>query len=254
MVVGAGPGIGRSCALRFADDGADVVVAARRAEPLAELATEVAELTGRRVVPIVADLADLASCRSLIADTVAELGRVDALVNVATYGGGRAAVADIDLDEYRRAFEVNVAGTLEVARAAATQMAAQGSGGSIVAISTLAVHVRQQKMTVYSSTKLAANQAMFIMAKELGPEGVRVNVVTPGYTTGPNLDAMFASIAERTGRPLDEVVAHAASTAALRRHVDPDDIANAVAFLSSDQARNITGVEIPVDAGQLLGT
>ena len=201
-----------------------------------------------------ADLADLDSCRNLIDQTVAELGRIDALVNVATFGGGRAAVADIDLDEYRSAFEVNVVGTLEVARRAASQMGEQGTGGSIVAVSTIGVHVRQQKMTVYTSTKLAATQALFIMAKEVGPQGVRVNVVTPGYTTGPNLDRLFASIAERTGRPLDEVIAQASSTAPLRRHVDPDDVAHAVVFLASDRARNITGVEIPVDAGQLLGT
>ena len=240
--------------MRLAEDGADVVVAARRAEPLAALADEVATETGRRVVPVLADLADLESCRTLVGEVVDELGRLDALVNVATMGGGRAPVSDIDWEEYRQAFEVNVVGTLEVARRAAAEMREQGSGGSIVQVSTIGVHVRQQKMTVYTSTKLAATQALLIMAKEVGPDGVRVNVVTPGHTTGPNLDRLFASIAQRTGRPLDEVIAQASSTAPLRRHVDPDDIAHAVAFLSSDRARNITGVEIPVDAGQLLGT
>ncbi|MFN2221389.1 MAG: SDR family NAD(P)-dependent oxidoreductase [Candidatus Promineifilaceae bacterium] len=86
LVVGAGPGVGRACALAFARDGADVVVAARRPEALGELATEVAAETGRRVVPVVADLADLSSCVALVDEAVARLGGVDALVTVATTG------------------------------------------------------------------------------------------------------------------------------------------------------------------------
>ena len=88
VVSGAGPGIGRACALRFADSGADVVVAARRPEPLRVLADEVAASTGRRTLATPTDVADLAQCRRLIETTVAEFGRVDVVVNVATYGGG----------------------------------------------------------------------------------------------------------------------------------------------------------------------
>ena len=92
--------------------------------------------------------------------------------------------------------------------------------------------------------------ASLTLAKELGPSNVRVNIVTPGYTSGPNLDALFAAGAARTGEDVAAYSARMASTASLRRHVDPDDIAEAVLFLSSDRARNITGVELPVTAGQ----
>ena len=97
---------------------------------------------------------------------------------------------------------------------------------------------------------MRAFTASLTLAKELGRDNVRVNIVTPGYTTGPNLDTLFESVADRTGESLDAVSVRMAKTAALRRHVDPEDIAEAVLFLASDRARNITGVEIPVTAGQ----
>lgn len=249
LVMGAGPGIGRACALAYARAGADVVVAARRAEPLQALAAEVAAATGRRVEPVVADLGDVGSCVALVETAVERLGGVDALVTVATAGGGMTPVDRADWDVWRRAFEVNVIGTMEVSRAAARSMAARG-GGAIVHVSTFGTHSLPPRQAAYTATKEAASTASKTLAKELGPSGIRVNVVTPGYTTGDNLDALFASVAERSGETPDEVSARFAATAALRRHVDPEDIAEAVLFLSTDRSRAITGVEIPVTAGQ----
>lgn len=242
LVVGAGQGIGRACAEAFRDAGATVVVAARRRTELEQLAAEVS------ATPIVADLADVASCRALIDETVAAHGGVDAVVNVATLGG-HVPIDGADWDTWRRAFEVNVIGTLEVSRCAARSMVTRG-GGSIVQISTFGTHSLPKRQAAYNATKLAMVAASLTLAKELGPSNVRVNIVTPGYTTGAPLDALFGAAAARSGETLEQVSARMASTAALRRHVDPEDIAAAVLFLSSDAARNITGVEIPVTAGQ----
>ena len=251
VVCGAGQGIGRSTALCLARDGADVVLAARRPEPLAQLADEVAATYGRRAVSVPTDLAELSQCRALIDSTIAEFGRVDVVVTVATAGGPRTSIDELDFDAYRKAFELNVLGVLEVSRSAARHM--RDRGGSIVQISSLAATVMQPMMTAYSTTKRAMMAASFTMAKELGRYGIRVNIVTPGYTTGANLDAMFQRIAEARGVDASTVSAGAANAAALRRHVDPIDIAEAVAFLASPRARNITGVEIKVDAGQVIG-
>jgi NAD(P)-dependent dehydrogenase (short-subunit alcohol dehydrogenase family) len=249
LVVGAGPGIGRACALAYATAGADVVVAARRPEPLDALAEEIAALTGRRVEPVAADLSDVASCRALVDTAVERLGGLDALVTVATAGGGQVAIDDADWDSWRQAFEVNVLGTFEVSRSAARSMAERG-GGAIVHVSTFGTHSLPPRQAAYTSTKQAAMTASTTLAKELGPAGIRVNVVTPGYTTGDNLDTLFQSVADRTGEARDAVSARFARTAALRCHVDPEDIAAAVLFLSSDASRHITGIEIPVTAGQ----
>jgi NAD(P)-dependent dehydrogenase (short-subunit alcohol dehydrogenase family) len=236
----------------FAAGGAEVVVAARRPEPLQTLADEVVDAHGRRAIAVPCDVSSVEECRALVDKTVAELGRVDAVVNVATVGGGQYRIDELDLDLYRKAFELNVLGVLEISRSAARHMRAQG-GGAIVQISSLAATVMQPNMSVYSSTKRAMMVASFTMAKEFGRHNVRVNIVSPGYTTGDDLDAMWERIAEQTGESAEAVSAKAASGAALRRHVDPADIANAVVFLASDAARNITGVEIRVDAGQVIG-
>lgn len=249
MVVGAGPGIGRACALAFALAGADVVVSARRSDPLHELAIELTSLTGRRVEPVVADLGDVDSGRAAVERAVERLGGIDSLVTVATAGGGTTPVDRAEWDMWRTAFEVNVIGTMEVSRAAARSMVTRG-GGAIVHIGTFGTHSLPPRQAAYTSTKQAMEAASRTLAKELGPSNVRVNVVTPGYTTGEPLDALFRSAAERSGETPEQASARFASTAALRRHVDPADIAEAVLFLCSDRARNITGIEIPVTAGQ----
>jgi len=243
LVVGAGPGIGRACAVAFRREGAEVAVAARRRPALEQLAAEV----GAHAVP--ADLADVGSCRALVEQVVERLGGVDVVVNVATLGGARTSVDEADWDHWRRSFEVNVVGTLEVSRCAARSMAARG-GGSIVQISTFGTHSMPKRQASYTATKQAMVTATLTLAKELGPSNIRVNIVTPGYTTGPPLDALFAATAARSGETPAEVSARMASTASLRRHVDPEDLAEAVLFLASDRARNITGVELPVTAGQ----
>ena len=252
IITGAGPGVGRSCALALAADGADLALAARRVEPLEALAAEVAQATGRRVVAVPTDIAHHDSAAALADTAAAELGRVDAVVNVATAGGARAAVADIDWGDYRYSFELNVIGTLEVSRRAAEHMKAVG-GGSIVQIGTLSTHSVPEKMAIYTSTKAALQTASMVMARELGPHNIRVNIVTPGYITGDNLNRLWQGIAEQTGKTAQQVSDRAARAAALNRHVDPDDIAEAVLLLASERGRGITGQEIRVDAGQVIG-
>ncbi|MEZ5167362.1 MAG: SDR family oxidoreductase [Acidimicrobiales bacterium] len=178
------------------------------------------------------------------------LGRIDVVVSVATRRQPTPApVADIDWDDYRTSVQVNVIGTMEICRQAARHMAATGEG-SIVNILALSATTLMADMARYTSTKGAMESMSKTMAKEMGPSGVRVNIVTPGMTTGAPLDAMFERMAAAQARTPEEVSARFAKGAALRRHVDPDDIAEAVLFLASPRARNITGQEIQVTAGQ----
>jgi NAD(P)-dependent dehydrogenase (short-subunit alcohol dehydrogenase family) len=249
VVAGAGPGIGRACATALGAAGADLVVAARDRERLAALAGELAAETGRVVVPHHLDVADTASCRSLVEDLLDQFGRLDVLVNVATFGGDLQVVDEADWESWRHAFEVNVLGTLELSRQAGRAMRASG-GGSIVQIGTQGTHALPAGRARYTATKQAMVSASLTLAKELGPWGVRVNVVTPGFTTGAPLDAMIATLAERRGISVEEASAQMADSAALRRHVEPSDVAEAVVFLAGPGAGAITGVELPVTAGR----
>ena len=196
-----------------------------------------------------ADLGEGPSCAALVAAAEARFGGIDLLVAVATAGATPGRIDDADWDEWRHAFDVNVVGTLELSRLAARSMAARG-GGAIVHVGTFGTHSLPTHQAAYTATKLAAVAGAKTLAKELGPAGVRVNVVTPGYTTGAGLDRLLAAAALRRDEPEAVVSDRLAATAALRRHVDPIDIAEAVLFLCSARARAITGVELPVTAGQ----
>jgi NAD(P)-dependent dehydrogenase (short-subunit alcohol dehydrogenase family) len=251
IVAGAGPGIGRACATALRREGAEVVVAARDAARLDAMASEMvaAAPSGPQPLPIAFDFADLDSCRALVEQTLQHFGRIDVLVNVATAGGETTAIAEGDWDSWRRAFEVNVIGTMELSRLAAKAMTAN-PGGSIVQIGSIGTRALPLGRARYTATKSAMVTASLTMAKELGRSRVRVNVVTPGFTTGAPLNALIDSIAGRTGESADEVSARMAAGASLRRHVDPADVAEAVVFLAGPGARNITGVELPVTAGR----
>ena len=263
IVAGAGPGIGRACAAAFRREGADVVVAARDAARLEAMASEMiatgpsgtgtgtgtGTASGTQVLPVAFDFADLASCRALVEETMDRLGRIDILVNVATAGGETGAVAEGEWDSWRRAFEVNVIGTMELSRLAAHAMA-PNPGGSITQIGTIGTRALPAGRARYTATKSAMVAASLTMAKELGRSHVRVNIVTPGFVTGEPLDAMIDAIANRTGEGVDEVAVRMAAGASLRRHVDPADVAGAVVFLAGPGARNITGSELPVTAGR----
>ncbi len=126
------------------------------------------------------DFADLASCRTLVDETQARLGRIDVLVNVATAGGETATLAETEWESWRRAFEVNVIGTMELSRLAAHAMA-PNPGGAIVQVGTIGTRALPPGRARYTATKSAMVTASLTMAKELGRAQVRVNVVTPGF-------------------------------------------------------------------------
>ncbi|WP_436775126.1 SDR family NAD(P)-dependent oxidoreductase [Yinghuangia sp. YIM S09857] len=250
VVAGAGDGIGRATALAFARAGADVVLAARRPEPLEKLAGEVAALTGREAVAMPTDIADAAQCHRLVEAAADLLGRVDIVVNVATYNpSGR--IEEIERDEFRRAFDVNVLGVLEVSRAALPYMRRVG-GGSIVQISSAAPRMKLPGLGAYASTKAAMEIASATMAREVGPEGIRVNVVVAGYTDNAKLAAYIDEIAAKKGSTADEVRRDMAQSAALRRITRPEDIAETVLFLSGPGAAAITGTVTHVTSGVTL--
>lgn len=251
LVTGAGPGIGRSTALAFARDGADVVLAARRSAPLEKLAQEIAEESGRRVFAVPTDITDLDACAEVVARTVAEFGRIDVLVNVATASFPRSKIMDIDWSTYADSVQLNVIGTMKVCGEAARAMAESG-GGSIINIGTLGTTALQAKNSQYTSTKLAMVAMSKTMAREMGCQNVRVNIVTPGFTTGEGLTALFENMGKSAGISGAAMSEKVADTTELKRHVDPEDIAEACLYLGSDRARNVTGVELHVTAGAMI--
>jgi len=251
IVSGAGEGIGRSSALALARDGADVALGARRPEQLERVAAEVRAL-GRRALCVPTDIADESCCRDLVAKTVGEFGRLDAVVNVAALSVDEVTVEQVARADWERALAVNLFGTMEVSRAALPHLRAAG-GGAIVQISTLSTRTTPPRLAPYASAKLAMVGASHTLAREVGRDGIRVNVVVPGYVSGPHLDALFAEYAERRGVSVERVWEDAARQSVLGRIPSPDDVAEAVLFLASPRSAAITGIQIDVNAGLWIG-
>lgn len=234
IVTGAGSGIGAATARRFAAEGATVVYAGRRPERLAEAA---AGFASGRVLIQPTDVADPDAVAALIDATIDAYGGIDVLVNNA----GTAAFGsftDMPIDTWRQTMAVNVDGVVHACRAALPHLIAQG--GAIINVASVSGLAGDWGLAFYNASKGAVVNLTRALALEYGAQGVRVNAVCPSLTR----TEMASGI---TGNPA--LVARFADRTALGRPAEPDDVAGVIAFLASDDARYVTGVNLPVDGG-----
>ncbi len=248
IVSGIGPGLGRSVALACAREGADVVLSARTAAALDTVAAEVRAL-GRKAIGVPSDITRKEDCAKIAAAAVEGFGRIDVVVQNAFLSAPYELVEDADLDHWRKIFEVNVFGSLSLVQAVIPQMKAQKSG-SIVLVNSMSVRIIEPRFGGYAASKGALATAAQTLARELGPAGIRVNSVVPGYIWGPAVQAYFRKIAEERGTTPEAVYAEVAMRTALHRIPTSDEIAGAVVFLASDLASAITGQALDVNGGQ----
>jgi NAD(P)-dependent dehydrogenase (short-subunit alcohol dehydrogenase family) len=250
IVSGIGPGTGRSVALAFAREGAHVVLAARTAGALAELGAEVRGL-GRRALEVPTDVARPEECQRLAEAARAEFGRVDVLVNNAYRSAPYEPVEQASMEDWRRIFDVNLFGSIQLSQAVIPLMKAAG-GGSIVMVNSMSVRIVEPNFGGYAASKGALMTAVQTMAKELGAYRIRVNSVVPGYIWGPQLQRHFADVARQRGTTPEAVYAEIAARTALNHIPDPDEIADTVVFLASDLARAVTGQALDVNGGHFF--
>ncbi|MBE1592046.1 SDR family oxidoreductase [Nonomuraea angiospora] len=249
VVTGAGPGLGRTLARLLGEEGARVVVAARTAATVERIA---AEVPGALAVP--ADVTRTRDVRRLAGTVIDRFGRVDVLVNAAFPGSHRRNVLDMsdgDLETWRAAVETGGYGTLLACRFIAPHMVAQGSG-SIVNLTSMSSRQGYAGRSDYAAGKAAAHLLSHCLADELGPYGVRVNCVAPGWIAGDVLDDWMRTRAAAEGVTFEEILARDVSAMALRRVATEEDVARAVLYLASDHAKAITGATIDVNGGQLF--
>jgi NAD(P)-dependent dehydrogenase (short-subunit alcohol dehydrogenase family) len=223
------------------------VLAARTASRLEEVAKEVTAL-GRRAVSVPADITDDESAAHLAESALAAFGRVDTLVNNAFAIPPLASLADTDLAGIRAAFETNVIAALRLTRLFTPALAA--SRGSVVMINSAVLRHSRVKYGGYKMAKSALLALARSLATELGPQGIRVNSVAPGWIWGPTLQWYFGYLAEQRGVDAQQVYDETAATTDLRALPEPDEIADAVVFLASPMARAITGQCLDVNCGE----
>ncbi len=247
VVSGVGPDLGRQIAVRGAAAGADVVLAARTASRLEDVAGQIKEL-GRRALVVPTDMTVEEDAQRLAAACLEEFGRVDALVHNALVMPPIADLGTVDLAAVQAGFSDNVISALRLTRLFIPALAA--SQGAVVMVNSMVVRFSQPTMGPYKMAKAALLAMAQSLATELGPRGIRVNSVAPGHIWGESLKWYFSYLARKRGVDADQIYRETAANIDLQRLPEPDEIADAVLFLASPLARAITGQCLDVNCGE----
>jgi 3-oxoacyl-[acyl-carrier protein] reductase/meso-butanediol dehydrogenase/(S,S)-butanediol dehydrogenase/diacetyl reductase len=249
-------GLGRAIALALASGGANVVVTgnSRSASPIPEdetasgwrgLPDVVAQIEalGMKALAVYADVTCSDEVQRMVRETVDRFGRIDILVNNATYprGADRVSLVDLDVDIWRRIIDVNLTGTMIVSKTVAKQMISQGAGGCIIGISSGAAMKAAGTFSAYAASKSAMHALSGSLAEELGPHGITCNIVAPGFLNTARIDML-----REEGRWEKRL-----STLPIKRPGTAEEVAELVRYLCGPHARWITGEVIMINGGEV---
>jgi enoyl-[acyl-carrier protein] reductase III len=241
LVTGGSRGIGRASALRLARAGADVAITYIENESAANKTAEEIRALGRRALVVQADALDVDANVAAVRATVEELGALRTLVSNAA-NGSFGTIDELSVEQWDATMAMHARALFVLAKEATAAMQVEG-GGSIVAISSLGANRVFGAYAAFGVSKAAIEHFVRYLAVEYGPVGIRTNCVSGGIV----LTDLFKSIPG-----WEDIAAAGAERSPLRTVLDPEDVADAVAFLASDGASRITGQTLTVDAGYLL--
>ncbi len=265
LITGAAGGVGRAQAIRFAQEGADIIAVDLAAAPertttpgvapqtLADTVRAVEEV-GRRIRAFEADVRDQRALDAAVAEGVGALGRLDVLCATAGISSTGSAV-ELDAQRWQTMLDVNLTGVWRTCKAGIPAILAGGRGGSLVLMSSIAGLRGLVGVGHYTTAKHGVVGLMRSLANELAPHAVRVNTIHPAIVRTPMIEnpstmRTFSGVPNPTREQFEAGV----RTMHLLplTFIEPEDVANASLFLASDEARCITGVTLPVDAGHCL--
>jgi 3-oxoacyl-[acyl-carrier protein] reductase len=238
IITGAGQGIGLATALKFAQEGA-VVIAADVRQAQVDAAVAQCQALGATAMGLVVDVTQRAMVDDMVQRVLQAHGRIDVLVNNAGITQD-ARLQKMTLEQFDRVIDVNLRGVFHCAQAVADAMVAQGSGVILNASSVVGVYGNFGQ-TNYAASKFGVIGFTKTWSRELGPKGIRVNAVAPGFVQTPILKSMP-----------DKVIASMADRVPLKRLGEPEEIANVYAFLASDEASYVNGAVLEVSGGMTV--
>jgi len=243
VVTGSSQGVGLGCARQFARVGADVVLVARRGEPLKAAAEEIRAL-GRQVLTVTADVTCETGIEAMVESSMERFGRIDVAVN--NVGGRRGkpegALLDSGPDYWNRTLDVNLVSVLACSQAFARAMISSQTSGVIVNIASVAGYKASPRLAPYGAAKAGLVQLTKTLALELAPHGIRVAAVAPGAVDTDSLREWLD----------DEAIAERARHLPAGRFGTPDDLGRVVVMLASDLGAWVYGSTLVADGGELI--
>jgi len=252
VISGAGAGLGRDLALAALRDGAQVMLAARSAERLADLCEQLQQDYPQRVAYCATDITDSGACEQLFQAAAERFGSVHAVAHIAALDTVFGDLANSTAADWQACFTTNVLGSMNICQAAAPHLAAAG-GGSLVLTGTQAMlKAPAHPQIAYAASKGALVAAMNSLVKEFGPQKIRVNMVIPTWMWGPAVEGYFTDQAAQQDRSVAELLAEATVNMPLGEMPCTADVAEAINFFCSDRSRMITGETLKVTAGEFM--
>jgi NAD(P)-dependent dehydrogenase (short-subunit alcohol dehydrogenase family) len=249
LITGAGSGIGKACALRFAQEGANVACLDVSDAANEATAAQCREL-GVEAITRRCDVADSASVKAAVEATMSQWGRLDVLVAAAGIYSG-SPLAEVSLAQWQRLLDINLTGVFLSNQAVAPILMAQKSG-SIINISSMAGKTSWPASAEYSASKSGVIGLTRSVAMELAPYGATANAICPGNTVTEMVKYVASQVAPRDGITAEEWLQMRANDCPMKRLAEPWEIAGVAAFLASPDARYLTGQAIEVDGGMVM--
>ena len=246
LITGGGRGIGRAIALEFARNGARVAVAARTAEQVEQVASEI----GADAIALVCDVSDPESVARMFSDMRERFGNADILVNNAGVAESATLVNTTD-ELWHRHLSINLSGTFYCTRAAVVSMLKKG-WGRVINIASIAGKSGAPYIAAYSASKHGVLGLTRSAALELATTGITVNAICPGYVDTDMVTRGVEQITAKTGRTADEALDSLKKMSPQNRLVTPEEVAAIALLLASDAGRGINGQGINVDGGSVL--
>lgn len=250
VVTGGGRGIGQTICVELAERGADVAIADIDEEGMQET-KELVEAQGRTASTYYTDLRDPDNVTETVERVLDDFDRIDILVNNSGIAGPTLPCEEIDVEQWDNTMQINLRGQFLMCSEVVPAMKEQ-EYGRIVNIASITGKRPLYNRTPYAAAKMGVIGLTRTLAEEVGEFDVNVNAICPGSVMGPRLDDVFERQAEAKNVSYDEIKADAESDSPRKELVRPEDIANAAAFLCSEDAERITGQDLNVSAGMVM--